>query len=370
MNDFRTMICTKLFFAFQQLIQKGGFPAAIMAGATFSCLPQATADTEIDRTAVLASVQEPTDPLVALSRRLQPRCVKLYGAGRYAGLETYQSGFFVSDQGHIVTSWSTVLDVTELNVVTSDGRVHIGQVVGTDPAAEIALVKIELEGTDFFELKEPVPVAAGQRVLAISNLFAIAAYGEACSLLKGVIMTRANLSARRGRLKTIYAGEVLVLDAMTNNPGATGGVLVNLRGQAIGMLGKELRDEGAGIFMNYALPREVVAESVGKMLRGETIVARAESIPADPDPHSLADLGVVLVPDVLDKTPAFVDRILPDSAAAKAGLEVNDLVLLLDGQRVDSQRRMRELLTAINRNDRFQLLVQRGQSLISIDVEP
>ncbi len=68
------------------------------------------------------------------------RCVKLYGAGGM-GLDAYQSGFFISSEGHVLTVWSTVLDVAEIVVVTSDGRRLMAEVQGMDLYLVIACVK-------------------------------------------------------------------------------------------------------------------------------------------------------------------------------------------------------------------------------------
>ncbi len=308
---------------------------------------------------------------VYLSKSLQSRVVKIYGAGGIGGLESYQSGFFVSDQGHVLTSWSTVLDVSAIRVVTSDGRRYDATVFGSDPQTEIAVLKLELEGNDFFSLELPIKATAGMRVFAISNLFGIATGNEPASVQSGVVMAITQLSARRGRFKTLYQGPIIVTDAMTNNPGATGGVIVDLQGRAIGMLGKELRDEQAGIFMNYALPIDVLAGSVKRIMAGEVIVAKRNTAmtPAK-DPHTASQIGIILVPDVLPKTPPFIDQVIDGSIAQQCGLMPNDLILLVNNQRIDSQRTLFEVLASINRNDSYGLLIQRGQELVQIEVRP
>ncbi len=308
---------------------------------------------------------------VTISNIVQPKLVKIYGAGGFGGLESYQSGFFITDQGHILTTWSTVLDVSTIRVVTSDGVRHDASIVGSDPTTELAIIKIELEGNEYFPIDEALNVSPGTRIYACSNLFNIAAGQEPFSIQKGVVMATTQLSARRGRLKTIYQGPILVLDAMTNNPGATGGVVIDLQGRAVGLLGKELRDEGAGIYMNFALPNSILASSVQRILSGEVVIAKRDAqMPKAQNPHSLVDLGITLVPDVLNKTPPYIDHVTDGSVAARSGLLANDLVLLINNQRVDSQKTLRELLATVNRNDNFVMLIQRGQELLQVDVKP
>ena len=78
-------------------------------------------------------------------------------------------------------------------------------------------------------------------MLAFSNLFGIATGDEPVSMLHGVVSAVAPLDARRGAFTTNYRGDVYVVDAAANNPGAAGGALTDSQGRLLGMLGKELR---------------------------------------------------------------------------------------------------------------------------------
>ena len=83
---------------------------------------------------------------IAVSAEL--KTVKLYGAGGVGGLDTYQSGFFIDAQGHVLTVWSTVLDVDTIIAVTSDGRRLECKVVGIDPNLEIAVLESKQAATE------------------------------------------------------------------------------------------------------------------------------------------------------------------------------------------------------------------------------
>lgn len=316
-------------------------------------------------------MQTSSDPLVDLANSLQSRLVKIYGAGGPKGLESYQSGFLVSDAGHVVTSWSTVLDVNAIRVVMHDGRKDDAEIVGMDPETEIAVLKMSRGESDFFSLKDIEEPVVGNRVLGLSNLFGIATGDEAMSIQRGVIMAISPLSARRGRMKTLYQGRVLVLDVMTNNPGATGGAVVNLQGNLVGMLGKELRDDQTNIWLNYAIPADVVSSSVRRILEGKTNApTRSKQLKIAQRPQRLANLGIVLIPDILPKTPAYVDQVVPKSIADRSGMLANDLVLLLNDFRIESRRSLEESIASIDSADSFTLLVQRGQELVRLDVRP
>jgi serine protease Do len=305
----------------------------------------------------------------ALITTSQEKVVKLYGAGGARGLESYQSGILINNSGHILTSWSTVLDVAKVRVVTFDGRRLDATMVGMDPQNELAVLKVEDAGLVGFDLNKAAQGSTGQRVFAISNLFGIATGNESCSAQKGVIMASTSLTTRRGKTKSLYQGRVYVLDVMTNNPGAAGGALVNLQGLLVGVLGKEIRDEQAGIWINYALPMDVVKASVERILSGNT-AAQVSDLKPVAQPHRIVELGITLIPDVLSKTPPFIDQVREGSIAQRAGMQTNDLILLLNDQRADSRKSLEKMLATINRADSFYVLVQRGQELIRIHVRP
>lgn len=301
--------------------------------------------------------------------RVQEKVVKLFGAGGAKGLESYQSGVLVGSEGYILTSWSTVLDVTSVRVVAYDGRRLNATVVGVDPPNEMALLKVDDAGLTGFELDTSIATRPGQRVFGVSNLFGIATGNEYCSVQRGVVMAVAPLTQRRGKTKSLYQGKVYVLDVMTNNPGAAGGALIDIQGRLIGILGKEIRDEQAGVWLNYALPIDIVQASMDRILKGNTS-ADLESIKIVEKPHRLSELGVTLIPDVLAKTPAFVDQIRKGSVADRSGIQTNDLILFANDQRIDSRKSFERVLSTLNRADSFELLVQRGQELIRIQVRP
>ncbi len=299
----------------------------------------------------------------------QRSVVKLYGAGGARGLESYQTGVAIGDGSLILTSWSTVLDVDQVRVVTFDGRRLDAEVAGVDPQCELALLRVPDSGLQGFNLDAEVQARVGQRVFAITNLFGIAAGNESCSAQKGVVMAIAPLTTRKGSMKTLYQGRVIVIDVMTNNPGAAGGALIDLSGRLVGVIGKELKDEQSGIWLNYALPIDVIKASVDRILSGQTSMATSAAATVA-EPHLLSQLGIALIPDVLPKTPAFVDWIRDDSIAGRSGMQANDLILLVNDIRVDSRKGLERILSTINRSDSLQLLVQRGQELIRIQIRP
>jgi serine protease Do len=301
---------------------------------------------------------------------VQPKIVKIYGAGGFRGLEHYQSGFLISPDGHVLTAWSYVLDTDFVTVTLNDGSKYTAEFVGADPRLEIAVLKIDVDGVDCFRLADAVDLEPGARVLAFSNLYGVATGDEPASVLKGYVSAKTSLSARRGVYQTPYQGPVYVLDAMTNNPGAAGGALTDRRGRLVGMLGKELRNSLTNTWLNFAVPAEEMAVAVSDILAGKV---RPRSSDADlqraTDPLTLDQLGIVLVPDVLQKTPPFIDAIRPGSVAEKEGLAADDLILFIDAAMVGSCKALTEELRFIDKDSPVRVTIMRGQELIEVELQ-
>ena len=310
-------------------------------------------------------------PLAEAAKQANQRVVKIYGAGGLAGLEAYQSGFIVSPEGHIATAWSYVLDVDPV-VVLSDGRRFDSKIIGFEPSLELAVLKIEASDLPYFPVPEELKVQWGDPIIAVSNLFGIATGNEPASVMQGSIAAITELDARRGTFKTPYRGKVLILDLIANNPGAAGGAVIDADGNLIGMLGKELRDAATGVWLNYALPTSVLRESLGDIIAGRktTAVASGQPMLDRGKSHDASTLGLVMVPDVLESTPAFVDEVVRDSPAARAQLRPDDLILLIDGRRVEGQRSMRKLLRMIDRRDEVELTIQRDTEILALVLRP
>lgn len=301
---------------------------------------------------------------------VQPKMVKIYGAGGIRGLEAYQSGLMISRSGHVLTVWSYVLDTEDVVVVLNDGRKFQSQLIGADPRLGIAILKIESTETPYFIRQTSKEPEAGDRILAFSNLYGVATGNEPASVLHGTISARTQLAARRGAFNTTYKGPVFILDAMTNNPGAAGGALTDRQGNLVGLLGKELRNSENEIWLNYAIPMSVLVDSIDDLIAGRTPSQAANTDRKKPGQAlSPTLLGFVLIPDVLDKTPAFVDSVRNGSVAARMKLQPDDLILFANDRIASTCKQLVEELSFIDRIDPVTLTIQRGQDLVDITLQ-
>lgn len=311
-----------------------------------------------------------TPSLARITDQVQPKIVKIFGAGGLHGLEIYQSGFLISSDGYIVTVWSHVLDVDEVTVILNDGHKYQAKLVNADPRLELALLKIDAQDLPYFDLAEKTPAAEGTRVLAFSNLFGVATGEEPASVQHGVISAITALDARRGAYETPYQGPIYVLDAMTNNPGAAGGALTDMQGHLLGVLGKQLRNSKNNIWLNFALPTSEFAASIEAIRTGKPPVDPDKAKPKKPDnPLTIDKLGLILIPNVLERTPPFIDEVRPDSPAAKAGVRPDDLVLLVDNQVIQSCAALVKELGLREADTDVHLTLMRGNELIEVELK-
>lgn len=296
-----------------------------------------------------------------------PKIVKIFGAGGFNKLAGYGTGFFISPNGHIATIWSHVLDTSDITVILNDGRKFRAELLGADTVMGVAVLKIEAENLPYFKLEEAATKGVGTRVLGFSNMFKVATGDEPVSVIHGVIAAKTKLTARRGAFEIPYKGDVFIVDGITNNPGAAGGVLLSQRGKLLGMIGKELRDSRSNIWINYAMPLTDLSDTLDEIVTGvfkpskpETLEDRYSDGPRNYTPR---DFGFLTVPDVIFKTPAYVDTIHPDSLAAKAGLKPDDLVLFVNDDLVQSCKELNEFLGALEEGSQLRLTVRRGKKL-------
>ena len=317
-----------------------------------------------------ARAASPQETIAGAARKV----VKIHGAGGVRGLEAYQTGILVSPTGHIVTVMSTVLDADELDCVLDDGRRYRATILGVDARRELAVLSIDAEELPAFTLAATDRVPVGTRIFALSNLFGVAVGDERVSAQHGVVSAVVPLAARRGAYEAPYRGDVYILDCTTNNPGSPGGVVVDWRGRLVGMLGKELRSSGSGIWLNYAVPVDEIDTGYREILSGTAATpVGAESAKAGMASgagYDPAALGVILVPDLLDRTPPFIEWVDSASTAGRSGLQADDLVIAVGGQTVTTRAAVQQALAALATGDPVRLSVVRGGAIVECDLGP
>lgn len=360
--------------------------------------------------AIAAAVVSPprpaaADPLNDLADSTNKKLVKLFGAGGFSRLNNFGTGIIISKDGYVLTVASQLLDTSDLVVHLYDGQRMKAQVVVVEPELDAAIIKIRAEGKkledpigmelDYFDLTEAAkrPQAApGDWVLALSNTFEIALRDEPLSLQRGVVMAHTKLAGRRGVFEFPYTGDVYVTDMIMNNPGAAGGALIDRKGNLLGIIGREIKNSLSDTWMNYAIPvtakvdikvKEMVKDKDGKDQEEEKTITvsmpefvakgmKGEYKPVKREVRPIGEggyHGIIFVPNVLERTPAYVEDIVMDSPAAKAGIRPDDLISFVDGEPVVSIKAFGDWMKKNTRpGQQIRVEVRRGESLQTIEI--
>ena len=291
----------------------------------------------------------------------QKRTVKIFGAaiGRSPG---YGTGLVVSAQGDILTAQGVYLAGDSLRVTLPDGTTHFATVKRRSDSLQAAVIKIEAETPDYFDLAEQPAAEQGDWILAVSNAFKVADGAEPLSVNIGVLSLRMKLDARRGFQDFPYDGEVFLYDAITANPGAAGGAVITADGKLVGMIGRVIESKSTGTRLNYAVPADLLAAFV----RGE----ETRPMVASTQPGQKTDLGIRLFALGGRKAPAYIDRVIPGGPAATAGLKTDDLVVSIGGQVVRDAGDFKRLAESLPVGTEVVVEVKRKNDLLRVRLTP
>ncbi len=339
----------------------------------------------------VAAPASASDPFDAVAEKVNQKLVKVFGASGFRGIANYGTGILISPDGHILTGASQMLDASELVVHLYDGRKMRATVVVTEPELDIALVKIKVEGKapdeptgldlPYYDIAEAVkrPLAEpGDWVLAHGNCYEFAMRDEPMTVQRGVIAAYSKLSGRRGIFDFPYSGDVYVVDAVTNNPGNSGGALTDRKGNLLGILGREVKNTLSETFINYAIP---IGAKVDLKDGDKTITVSVPEFVAlgmkgqyKPVDRPKAEVGIggyhgiVFVPNILERTPPYVEDVRPGSPAAKAKLMPDDLVSFVDGEPIYSVTAFQDYIKRTRPGTTIRLEVRRGDNLQTVEL--
>jgi serine protease Do len=263
------------------------------------------------------------------------------------------SGFIISKDGYILTNNHVVGNVDKITVVLKDGRkFDNAKLIGTDPATEVALIKIPGEDFPVLPMGNSDKIEIGDWVIAIGNPF-----GLTETVTVGVISAvgRSNVG--------IAAYEDFIQTDAAINPGNSGGPLINLDGQAIG-INTAIYSEGGGymgigfaIPINMARTIEEQLKEYGKVTRGYLGIYGQ-----DVTPEMATLLGLKSSQGVI------VASIEKGSPADRAGLKSQDVLLEMDGKKIESYDSFRNEVAMLKPGTRVTLLISRDGKTSDVTV--
>jgi len=267
-------------------------------------------------------------------RPSQPREFRQTGQG---------SGFIIADDGYILTNNHVVGEADVITVKLHDGREFKAELVGTDEKSDVAVIKIDSRNLPTMPLGDSDNLKVGEWVIAIGNPF-----GLAETLTSGIV------SAKGRSTVGINDYEDFIQTDAAINPGNSGGPLINIKGQAIGINTAIFSKSGGNMGIGFAIPINM-AKSIkdqlvktGKVTRGQLGVMIGELT------QDLADyFGIDSTKGVM------VNEVLKDSPAEKAGLEVGDVILKINGRDVEGIGDLRNTIAMATPGSKVKLLVHR-----------
>ena len=253
------------------------------------------------------------------------------------------SGFIIDDRGHILTNHHITAGSREIEVALTDGRAFEGKLVGSDPANDLAVVKIDAHDLPVAELGNSSALRVGQTVIAIGNPF---------GLVGGPSVTVGVVSALDRHILAERVYENLIQTDASINPGNSGGPLLDLTGRVIGINTANIPGaQGIG----FAIPIDTAKAVLEDIVRyGRVTRPWLGVIGLDVSRELARRFNLAAESGIL------VMRIIPESPAERAGLQSGDVVATIEDKQVNSMEDLQKQIRARRAGDSVSLVVVRG----------
>jgi len=272
----------------------------------------------------------------------------------YEDSSSLGSGFIISSDGYVITNNHVIKDAKEIVVRLVDRREYVAEVVGTDARSDLAVLKIDGKNLPTVKLGESSELEVGEWVLAIGSPF-----GFDHSVTAGIVSAKGRSLPNENYVPFIQTDVAI-------NPGNSGGPLFNLDGEVVGVNSQIYSRTGGFMGLSFAVPIDVV-QSVYQQLRDKGRVSRGW-------------LGV-LIQDVTRelaesfdmKRPhgALVARVLPDSPAGEAGIQVGDIVVRFDGEAIKDSSDLPPMVgsTAVGSTVPVEIIREGNRKTVQVKIE-
>jgi len=247
----------------------------------------------------------------------------------------YGSGVIISPDGYIVTNNHVVQDAEKISVTLNDKRVLPAQLIGTDPATDLALIKIDAKDLKALQFGDSDSARVGQPVLAIGNPFNLTS-----TVTAGIISAKARnvgiIDNNRGMESPI---ESFIQTDAAVNPGNSGGALVDANAKLIGIVTAIASADGYYTGYSFAIPANLAQKVTNDLKRYGTVQRAYLGVQVmEMNDQMAKQMGLEEVKGVL------IGRVVPNAAADKAGIKDGDLLLSVSGVSVNSFAEMMQEL--------------------------
>ena len=256
---------------------------------------------------------------------------------------TSGSGVIMSSQGHILTNNHVIEGATEIHVGLADGRQAVAKIVGTDPDTDLAVLKIDVSNLPAITLGHSDQSHVGDVVLAIGNPFGV-----------GQTVTMGIISALGRNSVGINTYENFIQTDAAVNPGNSGGALIDVNGNLLGINSAIYSRTGGSLGIGFAIPVstiKVVMEAIitdGQVVRGWIGIEPQDITTEMADSFNIKQTSGVIVSGVF-----------PSGPAGKAGVRPGDILLAIGGKPISNTREMMAEIAQLPPNAKAKFSMQR-----------
>lgn len=266
------------------------------------------------------------------------------------------SGVIIDSDGYIVTNNHVIEKAQRILVVLNDKREYEARLVGTDPNTDIALLKVEAEGLPTLSFGNSDDLKIGEWVLAIGNPFNLTS-----TVTAGIVSAKArNINI----INSDMSIESFIQTDAAVNPGNSGGALVNTRGELIGINTAIASQTGSYAGYAFAVPSAIVEKVVADIRQyGRVQRAMLGVQMRDITPELQTQAGLPTLQG------AYVANVVQGSAAHKAGIRTGDVIVEIEGAKIQSANDLRVAIGKARPGDKIAVTVLRNGERMTLQVE-
>ncbi|MBF6026180.1 trypsin-like peptidase domain-containing protein [Pseudomonas sp. P115] len=263
------------------------------------------------------------------------------------------SGVIMSPEGYILTNNHVTTGADQIVVALRDGRETLARVVGSDPETDLAVLKIDLKSLPSITLGRSDGLRVGDVALAIGNPFGV-----------GQTVTMGIISATGRNQLGLNSYEDFIQTDAAINPGNSGGALVDANGNLTGINTAIFSKSGGSQGIGFAIPVKLATEVMKSIIEHGQVIRGWLGIEVQPLTKDLAEsFGLTGRPGIV------VAGIFRDGPAQKAGLQLGDVILSIDGEPAGDGRKSMNQVARIKPTDKVTILVMRNGKEIKLSAE-
>lgn len=259
------------------------------------------------------------------------------------------SGVIIRQDGYIITNNHVVSGASDLEVSLHDNRTYKAKIIGTDPSTDLALIKIDERNLPFSTFANSDQVRVGDWVLAVGNPFDLAS-----TVTAGIVSATArNIHILEGN----SAIESFIQTDAAVNPGNSGGALVNLKGQLVGINTAIATPTGTYAGYAFAVPSNIAARVVGDLIKHGSVQRAYLGV-------TIADLNSTIAKQLnLNRSEGvLINEVLEAGAAGKAGIQSGDVIVGIGNRPIRSSAELLETIAGRHPGEQVSIsFIRKGQ---------